>query len=100
MRVSEPLTRASSHTCVLSSFDLPQLAQLKKLPQRPGKNWAWCLWETTLKLPPGAQPGSKLRLTCRAVDDNMSAQPDGIGAIWNMRGVNNNAWHRVELTVV
>ena len=51
-----------------------QVAELKKLAQRPGRAWAWCLWECTLKLPEGTKAGGKLHLLCRAVDDNVNAQ--------------------------
>ena len=56
----------------------PQVTTLKKLPQKPGKAWAWCLWECTLKLPEGAKAGDKLTLVCKAIDDNMSSQVMGM----------------------
>lgn len=76
------------------------VATLKKLPQQPGKAWAWCHWQATLPLPAGTQPGSKVELVCRALDEACSAQPDSVAGLWNLRGVLNNAWHRVELEVV
>jgi len=74
-------------------------AELRKLPQRPGRAWAWCLWEAAVPLPKGAKPGSKLELVSRAVDESGAAQPDSVAGVWNFRGVLNNAWHRVDLLV-
>ncbi|GAX86517.1 hypothetical protein CEUSTIGMA_g13924.t1, partial [Chlamydomonas eustigma] len=76
------------------------VAKLQKLNQRPGRAWAWSIWEATLPLPEGVKVGDKVELVCRAVDDNCCAQPDGVEGLWNMRGVLNNAWHRLHLTVV
>jgi len=30
------------------------------------------------------------------VDSAHNVQPDGVDKIWNIRGLNNNAWHRVD----
>lgn len=42
------------------------VAKLNKLPQQPGRAWAWTLWEVNVPLPTTAQPGSTVRLLCRA----------------------------------
>jgi sulfite oxidase len=36
----------------------------------------------------------------KAVDASYNSQPDNVAAIWNLRGVVNNAWHRVKVAVV
>jgi sulfite oxidase len=35
----------------------------------------------------------------KATDDSYNSQPDSVAAIWNLRGVVNNAWHRVTVDV-
>ncbi len=58
-----------------------QVAKLNKLPQRPGRAWAWCLWECTVPLPEGTKAGTKITLVCRAVDDNCCAQVRAGGSL-------------------
>ncbi|GFR42777.1 hypothetical protein Agub_g3739 [Astrephomene gubernaculifera] len=63
--------------------------------------WAWTLWEITLPLPQPQGPGGPLPATVdlavKAVDSSYNSQPDSVAGIWNLRGVVNNAWHRVSL---
>ena len=80
--------------------------------QESEKAWAWTLWEATV--PVGAilqaqqqaqQQGSgktteskgPLRLVCRAVDESYNVQPDKPEALWNLRGILNNSWHRISV---
>jgi hypothetical protein len=42
----------------------------------------------------------RLLLFRRALDEACNAQPDSVAGLWNLRGVLNNAWHKVELEVV
>lgn len=75
-------------------------AKLHKLPQQPDRAWAWSLFEARLALPTGADPGQQVELVAKAVDASYNTQPDSVAAIWNLRGVVNNAWHRVPVQVV
>jgi sulfite oxidase len=52
--------------------------------------WTWSLWEATLDLPPGHHV-----LMARATDGDGNTQPPVVGDTWNVKGYNNNAWHRV-----
>ncbi|KAG2422511.1 hypothetical protein HXX76_015979 [Chlamydomonas incerta] len=87
-------------------------AAARLLPPPPGAPahgaytgaWAWTLWEATLPLPAaaGSSPGpdsasSSVTLVVKAVDSSYNNQPDSVAGIWNLRGVVNNAWHRVTL---
>ncbi|KAG2487321.1 hypothetical protein HYH03_014038 [Edaphochlamys debaryana] len=83
-------------------------APARLLPPPPGAPppgsysgaWAWTLWETTVPLPKPSADGSlppAVELVCKAVDASYNSQPDGVAGIWNLRGVVNNAWHRVKL---
>jgi sulfite oxidase len=58
----------------------------------PGAGWAWSLWEAMLELPRGRHT-----LVVRATDTGGVAQPPSIEATWNVKGYNNNAWHRVTI---
>ncbi len=57
---------------------------------RKGETWTWSHWEAELELPPGRHV-----LAVRATDGSGTAQPPTLGEIWNVKGYNNNAWHRV-----
>jgi sulfite oxidase len=52
--------------------------------------WAWSFWEATVELAPGPH-----ELVARATDEAGTSQPPAVGATWNVKGYNNNAWHRV-----
>ena len=63
-------------------------ADLKHVPQRWSREWAWTLWEATVPLSEDAgQPGSEVQLAVRAVDTQYNAQPDNVAPLWNLRGV-------------
>uniref|UniRef100_A0AAV1UMI1 Sulfite oxidase n=1 Tax=Peronospora matthiolae TaxID=2874970 RepID=A0AAV1UMI1_9STRA len=64
--------------------------------QKYNRAWAWTPWELDVELPPGTK---KVDIICKAVDISYNVQPDTIAPIWNMRGVLNNAWHRVHVSV-
>ena len=74
------------------------------LPYNP-RAWSWTHW--IAKLPFDEKQAKKacetnqcnVTLLSRAVDSSYNAQPDSVKAIWNMRGVCNNAWHRVNVKV-
>ena len=65
--------------------------------QPPLRAWAWTLWECAVPLPAA---GGAVELAVRAVDAAGNAQPERPAPIWNLRGLNNNSWHRVGLQVV
>ena len=58
--------------------------------------WAWKLWQATLPLPEGKD---SLEICVKAIDSSYNSQPDSVAAIWNLRGVLSNAWHRVNVKV-
>jgi sulfite oxidase len=55
-----------------------------------GAAWTWAIWEAVLDLAPGNHT-----LAVRAADGSGTAQPATVGATWNVKGYNNNAWHEV-----
>lgn len=73
-------------------------AQLNKVPHsRADRAWAWTLWEVTLALPDGFT--GPLDLVCKATDAAYNTQPETASSVWNVRGLANNSWHRVAVTV-
>jgi len=66
--------------------------------QKQTRMWAWTLWSCRIPLPPS--DGSKrAQLICKATDISYNSQPDSVSGIWNLRGVLNNAWHRVNVSL-
>jgi sulfite oxidase len=59
-----------------------------------GAAWTWSLWEATLNLTRGRH-----MLVVRARDTTGVAQPPSVESSWNVKGYNNNAWHRVPIHV-
>lgn len=62
------------------------------LPQESA--WTWTFWEAVLDLAPG-----DYTLAVRATDSSGVTQPQSITETWNVKGYNNNAWHRVAVRV-
>jgi sulfite oxidase len=57
--------------------------------------WSWVFWEAELELERGPHT-----LVARAVDNASTEQPAALEATWNVKGYNNNAWHRVAVRAV
>jgi sulfite oxidase len=57
--------------------------------------WAWVVWEALVDLAPGTHT-----LVARAADSSGTMQPAALEQVWNVRGYNNNAWHRVAIRAV
>lgn len=58
--------------------------------------WAWTFWECDLEIPKDV---TNLTVISKATDVSHNVQPDTVQGIWNLRGINNNAWHRVNVKV-
>ncbi len=59
-----------------------------------GKKWTWSFWEGDVTLSPGQHV-----LAARATDRGGTTQPATVSETWNVKGYNNNAWHRVPVAV-
>jgi YVTN family beta-propeller protein len=95
------LNRITCVTFIGGSANPPTFIDLEPLPpQRDGRAWAWRLWEATLALPAGAKAGDALELVCKATDEAQNGQPERVAPVWNLRGLNCNAWHRVRVVLV
>lgn len=62
------------------------------------KSFAWTLWNFELEIPEDIKE-DKIEICIRAIDSNCNTQPETIDALWNIRGLLNNSWHRIELFV-
>lgn len=72
-------------------------AQLEPVYDRRYRNWAWTLWHTSVKVP--ETKDGQIKLMCKAVDSDYNTQPESPEAIWNLRGVLNNAWHEIPVSI-
>ena len=61
--------------------------------QEYNRAWAWTLWEYKINL----KGQTKLKIICKATDNSFNSQPEKKEQVWNMRGINNNSWHCVEV---
>jgi sulfite oxidase len=68
-----------------------QQADLHPAPSQ----WSWRPWSLTVDVEPGP-----VQVTARAWDDTGAVQPESPASVWNPRGYGNNAWARVEFTMV
>jgi sulfite oxidase len=61
--------------------------------------WAWTFWECDVNIPAPKSGIDSVQLVCKAVDASYNVQPDSIAGVWNLRGINNNAWHRKVVSI-
>ena len=76
-------------------------AELQQCPNQDLEHmWAWTLWSVELPITDETLAvGHRLELICKATDRAFNTQPETPSGIWNVRGLLNNAWHRVSLVV-
>lgn len=61
--------------------------------QEYNRAWAWTLWEYKINI----KENKKLKIVCKATDNSYNSQPEKKEHVWNIRGINNNSWHVVEV---
>lgn len=71
-------------------------ADLKSIDRPYNKSWAWAIWEYEFDIP---QDKNDLEIMCVATDSAHNTQPEGYKAIWNARGLMNNAWHKIHINL-
>lgn len=75
-----------------------QSAELEQDPQQDLDHmWAWTFFRTSVTIPDGVD---KVELVVKATDRAYNTQPETPAGIWNLRGLLNNAWHRVEVEII
>jgi len=72
-------------------------AELQTPDQPRNHVYGWTLWKAKVKV--DASSGDAVELVCKAVDSSYNCQPESVSPIWNLRGVLNNAWHRVHINI-
>ncbi|KAI4350512.1 hypothetical protein L6164_004962 [Bauhinia variegata] len=55
--------------------------------------WAWVLFEVTLHIHHSTE------IIAKAVDSAANVQPEKVEDIWNLRGILNTSWHRIQARV-
>lgn len=66
----------------------------------PNHTYSWTLWSLDLPLATGELfQGNQIEIICRAFDSAYNTQPATSQEIWNLRGLLNNSWHRVPITI-
>ena len=107
--VSAPVSASASAAAVVPVAQWPS----RTSTQGPlaARAWAWTQWQASVPITnemraracastaATASKRCQLELISRAVDSAYNTQPDSVAPIWNLRGVVNNAWHRVSVEV-
>ncbi|XP_076258042.1 sulfite oxidase [Rhynchophorus ferrugineus] len=65
----------------------------------PPKHWAWTLWSLKIPINEKIKDGEELEIWVKAIDSCYNTQPESFENIWNLRGVLNNAYHRIKVNV-
>ncbi len=66
----------------------------EKTEEQRNQVYDWTLWSAEVPL---ADTKKDTTIVCKAIDSAYNTQPERLDAIWNLRGLLNNAWHRVVL---
>lgn len=65
--------------------------------QRFGRAWAWVFWKANVKAI--VQADGTVELASKAVDLCFNVQPEKCDHCWNVRGLGNNSWYRINVRV-
>ena len=69
-------------------------ATLKEGSDQPfNKFWAWTFWDLKVK----HDKKNNFEIICKATDSSYNTQPENNNFSWNVRGLNNNSWHKIKL---
>ena len=74
-------------------------ADLHTDTQPYGRQWAWTIWEATVRLPATTKTDQQVEIAVKATDTSHNSQPETDVGIWNIRGLLNNSWDRIHITV-
>ena len=61
--------------------------------QNLNRAWAWTFWELNVDLD---KINDKMKIICKATDSSYNTQPERSDLAWNVRGLNNNSWHKID----
>lgn len=68
-------------------------ATLRDKKESWNRVYDWTLWSVDVPV----KAGEEVEVVCKATDSAYNTQPESVDPIWNLRGVLNNAWHRMKL---
>ena len=60
--------------------------------QNLNKAWAWTFWELNID---SNNLNDDMIIICKATDSSYNTQPEKSEFAWNIRGLNNNSWHKI-----
>ncbi|XP_073159307.1 sulfite oxidase [Henckelia pumila] len=55
--------------------------------------WAWVLFQAEAEISQGTE------IVAKAVDSAANVQPENVAVIWNLRGILNTSWHRINVRI-
>ena len=61
---------------------------------REPKHFGWSLWSANIPVDKNLK---SVDVWCKAVDSNYNSQPESFKNIWNLRGINSNAYHKLRV---
>jgi sulfite oxidase len=64
-----------------------------------GRAWAWTLWNVSVPVAASNLKSKTVTLMCRAVDSNCNQQPEKVKSVWNLRGILNNSYNNVSVSL-
>jgi len=82
--------------------DLPYLEDGSPDFTNRNRTWSWTRWSTSIVVPDAiieAKQG-RMKILCRAFDSSYNSQPERAETIWNVRGVVNNSWHAINVSLL
>jgi sulfite oxidase len=80
--------------------DAARMVAAAYLASPDSNRYAWTLWSVDLDIDQDNTNDRTVELCVKAIDEAYNSQPDSIDPIWNIRGLLNNAWHRVQISIV
>lgn len=97
---SSPMTKIDSNTILWTEATLNRgSSDTELLPISDSTNnlskrhWAHSLWSSEIVLPRNIQPGDRVHISSKAIDNQFNTQPRDMAPSWNARGILTNAWH-------
>ena len=63
--------------------------------QKKYKAYAWTFWSIKIPINDKTNKINNFNIICKATDINYNTQPKNVKDIWNLRGILNNSWHKV-----
>lgn len=66
------------------------------------QKWSWSRWSLELPIAEEIlkQGEGTMQILCRCFDSSYNSQPERPETVWNVRGVVNNAWHKIKINIV